>query len=306
MKSDILAKINLLLPGLSRAEAQVAQWVLEHPRRSADSAIGQVARAAQVSEPTIVRFCRSIGLGGFRELRTALAVSLRHPDSVVHQDVNAADGIAEAASKVLENSARALVDLRAAANSAANGAANSMPFEEAVRVMQPARQLLFVGLGASGLVARDAQHKFFRLGIPSSSATDIQTILQVASIAQPGDVFVTTSYSGTWSELVGAMGLARKNGAHVIAITDPASPLAQVAQLTFESHPSEDTNLYTPMSSRLVHLALLDALQVALALAMGSDAEDKLQRSKQALLKFRGNTAISIPTGSSRSSIRNP
>ncbi|MEQ8690510.1 MAG: SIS domain-containing protein [Pseudomonadales bacterium] len=283
MNADILARIRLLAPALSRAEAQVAQCVLAEPRQAAESAIAQLAAAAGVSEPTIVRFCRSLGLSGFRELRTQLVVSLQHPDSFLHQDVDSADAVSDAAAKVLENSVRALVNLRAVAN--------GMPFEQAVSLMQPARQLVFVGLGASGHVALDAEHKFFRLGIPTTSATDIQTIMQRAAIAQPGDVYIATSYSGTWRELVDAMSLVVENGAHVIAITDPSSPLARTAQIAFESHPSEDTSVYTPMSSRLVHLALLDALQVALALAMGADAEDKLRRSKQALSKFRSSAA---------------
>lgn len=283
MNADILSRIQLRMSVLSRAEAQVGQWILGQPRATADGSIAQLAAAAGVSEPTIVRFCRSLGLSGYRELRTQLMVSLQNPQSFLHQDVDATDEAVDAVGKVLDTSVAALVNLRALAS--------SMPFESAIDEMRSARQFVFVGLGASGLVARDAAHKFFRLGIPCTTATDSQTILQSAAISQPGDVFLATSYLGNWPELVEAMVVAKNNGAVVIAITDPTSPLASVAQLTFESHPDEDTNLYTPMSSRLVQLALLDALQVALALSLGADAEEKLRRSKQALVKFRQDAA---------------
>ena len=279
MNSDILARIALLAPTLSRAEAQVAKWVSAHPRQAADSTLAQWADMIGVSEPTIVRFCRSLGLAGFRDLRPLLLMSLQQPEQFIYQDVDADDDVPDAVGKVLDSSITALVGLRSVAA--------NMPFAEAVQVMAKARQLIFVGLGASGWVARDAQHKFFRLGTPCVSATDIQTILQHAAIAEEGDVLLVVSYSGTWQELVDAAALARGNGAQVIVVTDPSSPLAQVASLSFESHPVEDANVYTPMSSRLVHLALLDALQVALALALGSHAKSKLKESKRALLHFR-------------------
>ena len=83
------------------------------------------------------------------------------------------------------------------------------------------------------------------------------------------------------------MQLARDNAANVIAITDPLAPLASTADLVFESHIGEDTSVYTPMSSRLVQLALLDALQVALAVSLGRDAEQRLRDSKDALMRYR-------------------
>jgi len=80
---------------------------------------------------------------------------------------------------------------------------------------------------------------------------------------------------------------AQRAGAKVIAITDPGSQLAQVADLLLACHPTEDTSVFTPMTSRLVQLALLDGLQVALALKMGSTAETRLRLSKDVLNQAR-------------------
>jgi RpiR family carbohydrate utilization transcriptional regulator len=91
------------------------------------------------------------------------------------------------------------------------------------------------------------------------------------------------SHLGAWPELDRAAATARHNGATVIALTNPASPLARNASLVFGSEPHEDTSVYTPMSSRLAQLALLDALYVAFALSLGEVAADKLRRSKDAL-----------------------
>ena len=275
MTAYILDRIERQLDTLSRSEADVGRWVLEHPRQVIDQSIGELAVAAGVSEPTIIRFSRSVGVSGFRELKTRLIANLQRPESYLHHDVDAQDSAIDAAGKVLERSIWALVELREQIP--------KQPIEAAVEAMAAARQLVFSGLGASGIVAEDACHKFFRLGIPCSSAVDSQTILQRAAIAGAGDVHVAISHTGQWPDLVRAMALARRHGATVIALTDPQAPLAEQASLVIECHAPEDTNLFTPMCSRLAQLALLDVLQVALALARGEAAQAALRRSKDVL-----------------------
>lgn len=275
MNNSVTTRIEKQLATLSRSEQRVGEWILANIRRAVDASIMEVATAAGVSEPTVVRFCRSVGASGFRDFRTQLIGALQRPVSYLHNDVSTKDEPTDAAIKVLESSVQALVDLREQIV--------GMPFSAAVTAMAKARQLVFVGLGASGIVARDACHKFFRLGVPCSTAIDTLTILQQAAIAQPDDVYIAVSHTGQWRNLVQAMKLATERGATVIVITDPDAPLADVASLVFACHPNEDTNVFTPMSSRLAQLTLFDALQVALALEMGEKAQKNLRQTKQAL-----------------------
>ena len=271
----MLSDIEQRLPSLSRAEQRVARWVLEHPRQAANSKLAAVAKACDTSEPTVIRFCRHLGLDGFRQFTIRLTEALSRPAVFVHRNVSQDDTASDAVAKVMDASIRSLIDVRARAT--------SMPFEAAVTAMLAGRQIVFIGLGASGRVANDAQHKFFRLGIPCSALTDTPTMLQFAAIAGEGDVLVTISHSGQLLELERTAIAAHKAGATVIALTEPTSRLAAAADLLFACHISEDANVYTPQSSRLAHLAVLDAIQVALALALGDEAVDKLRRSKAAL-----------------------
>jgi RpiR family carbohydrate utilization transcriptional regulator len=160
---------------------------------------------------------------------------------------------------------------------------SSLPVDEAVAALKIARQIAFAGLGASGHVASDACQKFFRLGIPCTSLTNTPDLLQFSGIAEPSDVLVITSHGGRWPELARSAELARHRGATVIALTDRGSRLADLATILFPCEFVADASIYTPMSSRLAHLALLDALQVALALELGDTAVDRLQRSTKAL-----------------------
>ena len=159
-----------------------------------------------------------------------------------------------------------------------------MPFDAVVARMIKARQFVFAGLGASGHVASDASHKFFRLGVPCSALIDTPSIQQFAAIARSGDVLIVISKNGSAPTVCDSALRAYKNGAFVVAITDPGSRLARAASRTFACDAQEDTNIYTPRSSRLVHLALLDALHVSIALALGVSAAENLERSKDALI----------------------
>ena len=271
----MLDLVEKRLGSLSRAEQRVGRWVLEHPRQAANATLATVARECGTSQPTVIRFCRRMGLGGFRELGIRVTEALSRPRSYVHRDVSPDDSIPDAVAKVIEASIQSLIDVRSRLS--------DMPIAAAVKAMAAARHLAFAGLGGSGYVARDAGQKFFRLAIPCATLTDTPTILQFAAIAGPGDVLIITSQTGRWPELARAAELARNGGARVIALTDPDTTLAAAADIVFPCLPLEDTSLYTPMGSRLAQLTLLDALQVALALELGAPAVANLRSAKRAL-----------------------
>ena len=271
----MLKRIADTLADLSPAEKRVGRWVLEHPKEAANTTLARLATECETSEPTVVRFCRRVGLGGFRELTIRLTEALSNPASYVHRDVSPDDSTSDAIIKVLDASIQSLIEMRSQLS--------SMPVDAAVKAMQGARQIAFAGLGASGHVAHDACHKFFRLGIPCTSLRDTTMILQFAAIAAPNDVLVLLSHTGRWDDFARAARLAKTRGATVIALTNPDSDVAREADLLFPCRVIEDTSVYTPMSSRLAQLALLDAIHVALALAQGDTASDNLRRSKEAL-----------------------
>ncbi len=271
----MLSEIHRALPDLSPSEIKVAEWIVAHPKEAAGATLANVAEACATSEPTVIRFCRRVGLKGFRELGIRLTESLSRPGSYVHRDVHPDDKSSDAVIKVMDASIQSLIEMKSRLS--------EMPIDVAVAALSRARQIAFAGLGASGHVASDACHKFFRLGIPCSTLTDTPMILQFAAIAEPDDVLVLLSHTGRWPEFARAARMATARGATVIAVTNPASDLASVASILFPAHVIEDTSVFTPMSSRLAQLALLDAIHVALALQRGSGASDRLRLSKDAL-----------------------
>ena len=261
--------------GLSVAERRIADWVIQNPRLAAESTLARVAAACGVSEATVVRFSRSLGLKGFRAFTLRLAGSLGQA-GYLHRDVAPADSATSVAEKVFDASLRELVNTR-------EGLADQ-PFAGIAELLAGARQIIFVGVGGSGQVAMDARHKFFRLGIPCVVLNQYPDILQQCAIAEPDDVFFFISTRGHWRELVDAARTASSRGSACVALTRSDAALADAVDWQLCCEPEEDTSVFTPMTSRLSQLALLDALFVVLAMTLGDEAEERLRISKSVLV----------------------
>ena len=136
-------------------------------------------------------------------------------------------------------------------------------------------------------MAQDAQHKFFRFGISAVAYSDAHIQLMAAAVLASQDVLVAVSNSGSSIEILDAAGIAKKNGARLIAITHPDSPLAHIADCVLATAVQEDANLYTPMVSRLLQLAVVDILAIGLALRLGETASLQLEKGKLSVRSHR-------------------
>ena len=155
--------------------------------------------------------------------------------------------------------------------------------ENAIAMLSHARRIEFYGVGNSGIVAQDAQHKFFRFGISTVAYVDTHIQLMAASVLSDQDVLVVISNSGSSIEVLDAVSIAKENGAAVIAITRADSPLSQLADCVLSVMPQEDTERYTPMVTRLLQLVVIDILAIGLALRLGETASLQLEKSKRSI-----------------------
>ena len=260
---------------LPAAEKRVAALILAKPHDLLEMPLASVALASGVSEPTVIRCCRSFGCNGFADFKLRLARSLASGHLFVHADVDASDGAGELAAKVMGRAAAAIVQ--------AKSQLDAVRLESAIALLNSARRVECYGLGASGLVAADAQHKLFRLGMPAVAYSDAHVHGMAATMLRPGDVVLAFSASGRSTDLLSSVDLALESGASVIGITALGSPLAARCTVALELLIDEDTDIYTPMTTRLVQLAVVDVLAVGVALRQGPELLSRLRRAKQAL-----------------------
>lgn len=276
---NLLEQIQGRLDELNKAERKVAEVILLNPQQATRFSIAALAQAAKVSEPTVNRFCRSFGVSGYPELKLQLAQSLASGAAYVSRAVEADDDPAAYTQKIFGS---AIASLDSACQQL-----DPQQVSRAVDMMIQARQIHFFGLGASAPVALDAQHKFFRFNLAVSAHADVLMQRMLASVAHTGDLFVIISYTGRTRELVEIARVARDNGAIVLGITAPESPLAHECTETLEVITPEDTDVYMPMTSRMIHLALIDVLATGVTLRRGEDFLPHLKKIKDSLQATR-------------------
>ncbi|MBD5802974.1 putative HTH-type transcriptional regulator YbbH [Azoarcus sp. Aa7] len=273
--SPLLARIEASFDELRKSERAVAQFVLAHPNEVLNISIAELAYRVGVSQPTVARFVNALGFTGFKEFKLRLAQSLASGVPYVHRDVGPGDSLDEVAPKVFNRTIGALMSVR--------NQLDATRLERAVELITRAARMEFYGIGNSGIVATDAQHKFFRFGIPCVAYSDPHTQGMAATLLEEGDVVVAISASGRTPEIIRACELAREAGAEVIAITASGSPLARTATVLLAADVPEDPDVYAPMTSRIAHLAIIDVLSVSVALASGPELIKRLERTKQTL-----------------------
>jgi RpiR family carbohydrate utilization transcriptional regulator len=277
----LLSQVEAMRERLRPSERKLADYVMEAPREVLDLAMTDFATRAGVSQPTIARFCRALGFSGFREFKIRLAQSIASdvPAPAVYRDVRADEPAAGVAAKVLDRTIGALLQVRNSLSSDSVAAA--------IALLADARRIEFYGAGGSGIAALDVQHKFFRLGVPSVAYSDPHTYTTSAALLGAGDVVVVISNTGRTRDILDAVKSALAGGAKVIAITHGNSPLARMASVGLFANVDEDTDIFSPMTSRVSHLAIGDILAVGVALARGPEFAERLAEAKGVLDRRR-------------------
>jgi len=282
----VLERIKACLPSLAPAEQRVAKLVLSDPRSFAKQPISELADRAQVSKPTVVRFCRSVGYDGLSDFKLKLAGSVSEGVPFIHRSVDVDDKTNDVMVKVIDNTVAAFLKYRNDASTPA--------IEKAVTTLVEAftkgKRIEFFGVGNSGVVAQDAQHKFFRLGMHTIAYSDGHMQVMSASLLGPGDCVVVISNSGRTRDLMDACDIARKNGATTIVITASGSPLASAGHIHLAADHPEGYDRYSPMVSRLLHLMIIDILATCVALRIGGDKLQPLLREMKNNLRSKRYT----------------
>ena len=261
----MLDRIKASLPSLAAAEQRVGKLVLGDPRAFASLPVSELAERAHVSKPTVVRFCRSMGYDGLSDFKLKLAGSVSEGVPFIHRSVDADDKAADVLVKVIDNTVAAFLKYRNDASTYAIERASAA----LAATYQTGRRIEFYGAGNSGIVAQDAQHKFFRLGVNAVAYSDGHLQVMGASLLGPGDCAVVISNSGRTRDLMDACDIARKNGATTIVITSSGSPLATAGHIHLAADHPEGYDRYSPMVSRLLHLMVIDVLATCVALKIG-------------------------------------
>ena len=270
--NTLMERVQHLQHELSPAEQRVAALVLEHPRKVLSEPIAEIARLADVSQPTVIRFCRSLGFQGLAEFKLKFAGSLTGSIPVRHSQVRMSDSTHDLSAKVIDNTVSAILKFRDGLDVHA--------IDRAIELLRRANKVEFYAMGNARVVALDGQHKFFRFRIPTTAHGDAHLFQLAAELLQPGDVVVAISTAGQAPELLAAVDAARKAGASVIAITSSKSALAKKANVCLAVDHTEDSTTFLSMISRILQLLLIDIMAVGISLGDQAGENGDIEKRK--------------------------
>ncbi|MBE2278645.1 MAG: SIS domain-containing protein [Rhodobacteraceae bacterium] len=277
--NNILEVISLRRDELRKSDRKVADLVLADPERVINATIGEAAEWAGVSQPTVIRFCTSVGCLGYQDFKLRLAQSLALGMSATHSVITAADAPDRVSAKIFDYTIASLDWVR--------NHLDPVQVGRAVDVLSVASRIDFFGFGASGIVARDAQQKFPLFGVPCSAETDAHQQIMVASMLKPGDVAVCISNTGRTLAIIETAKRVRESGALVIGIIGSDGPLVDFCDIVLKAETLENTNIYTPTISRIAALTLIDILSTSVALRRGAEHVELFTRMKRNLRYLR-------------------
>lgn len=276
---DLLSRIVRLQPTLHPAVRCIADLVLEDVEFAIHARTTEIAARAGVSAATVTRFCRLIGYEGLREfkldLAKTLAVGVRylHPREYRTGDNDTMIEIVSQIHRSLDTLSEQVSDRELK--------------RLATLISNADRIVIFGGGGGSSMAAREAENRFFRLGMHATSCCDAQLQLMMAATLTEADVLLVLSITGRYGPIIHAAEVARQYGAQTISITAPGSPLSRVVANTVAFHTEEPRNIFLPTPARYMQIALIDILACEVAKLRGDGAVEPMRRIKYQLVHTR-------------------
>ena len=285
--ADIIGVVKDRYSTLSPGERAVADVVLSDVQGAVTASNGDIAMRAGVSQPTVMRFCRSVGCEGVRDFKLKLARSLAVGEAFLVQSAPQ-DRPGEAPpywTSILSEAHGALHEVERQLSAAQVVAA-------ADALAGAARVATFGLGGSSGTLAEEAQVRLFRYGVPVTACREPHVARMTAATLKPGDVFLALSSTGRTPEVVDALGIAARYGATTIAITRPESDLAKAADIALTVWIGEYPDALTPSASRFAFLAILDVVAAATGYRLGPVARENLRRIKFNIMDARAGEKL--------------
>lgn len=282
--AHLLQRLRERIDELPAAQRSVVQCVLEDPRAAVAATVEQLAQQAGVSMPTIVRTCRSFGFESVREFMLALAQDLAVTGSYLHRSVLAEDSAGDVASKIIHAAVSSLTEL--------GRRIDVDVLDQVASRLAEARRIDCYSVGAaSTFMASELQSRLFRLGCTANAIFDAHQQLVSASTLGPDGVAFVISHVGRMPYTLEAARFARSQGATVVALTQPDTQLAEIADLVLEVSVPQDAVMRVGTEAYLAHLVVIEILMVRLAQKLGPVATRGLQQFKQLLHKHGFDSA---------------
>jgi len=275
-----LGMLKEMLPKLPPSERKIAEYILKNPQQSISMTALELGKKSSTSGAAVIRLCKSLDLKGFQDLKLRIAGDLQKTTDEGFRDIKPNESLLSIVDKMVNNSISAIRETAELINTS--------ELEKAINLLSNAKSIHFVGVGASAIIAEDAQQKFLRINKAAYAFTDMHMAVTLIANASEEDVVVGISYSGETSEIVRVLELAKQKNIKTISLTKyGSSPLGKVADVRlYSSATREPTFRSGATSSRIGQLQIIDILFLCVASSDYEETIERLESTREAIRSF--------------------
>ncbi|WP_249365619.1 MurR/RpiR family transcriptional regulator [Cytobacillus citreus] len=272
-----------MLHKLPPSESKIAKYILQNPRESLSLTASELGKQSKTSSAAVIRLCKSLDLKSFQDLKLRIAGDLQKKDEQGFRDIEPNESTVSIIEKMTNNSIQTIRET-----------AELLSLEElskAVSVIQKANTIHFFGVGASNIIAQDAQQKFLRINKSANAFSDLHMAATVIANANENDVVVGISFSGQTIEVAKLLDLANHKGAMTISLTKYGASLVsdQADIRLYTSATREPAFRSGATSSRIAQLHMIDILFMCVASQQFEETVKHLDETRQAIDFLREN-----------------
>ncbi len=272
-----------LLPVLPPSEKKIASYIIENPHESISLTAIELGKRSSTSGAAVIRLCKSLNLKGFQDLKLRIAGDLQNTSNTGFRDIEPNEPLVSVIDKMTNNSIHTIRETAELLN--------VEELEKAVDVIRKAKRIHFIGVGASNIIAQDAQQKFLRINKTAFASLDMHIAATQIANANEEDVVVGISFSGETIEVAKLLQIAKKNNASTISITKYGNSIvSETADIKlYTSVTKEPTFRSGATSSRIGQLQVIDILFMCVASLQYDETVKHLNATRDAVAFLTNN-----------------
>ncbi|WP_240255879.1 MurR/RpiR family transcriptional regulator [Ferdinandcohnia quinoae] len=276
----MLSEMHSQLPP---SEKKIALYILENPQETISLTANELGKRSSTSSAAVIRLCKSLDLKGFQDLKLRIAGDLQKTREQGFRDIEPNESAISIIEKMTNNSIQTIQETAELLS--------TEELERAVKVLRDAGTIHFFGVGASSIIAQDAQQKFLRIDKKATAFPDLHMAATLVANAKENDVVVGISFSGNTFEVAKILELANKKGAHTISLTKYGSSLVteQADIRLYTSATREPTFRSGATSSRIAQLHVIDILFMCVASQEYEETVRHLDETREMIDILRDN-----------------
>ncbi|EST90390.1 hypothetical protein T233_00532 [Vagococcus lutrae LBD1] len=272
---NVKRRIESIYEELTKSEKKIADFVLISPEEVTLMTTSDLAKKTDASPATVTRFCKSIGMDSFAQLKVALASGINKTEPTEFSDIEANEKVESIKKKLLYNAHQSMADT--------TKHLDDTQIEKAVHSIEKAPIIYAFGIGASWLVAENFMQKFNRIGKSVVAISDIHIMLATLVSAPKDAIILLVSNSGNTKEIINLETSAKKHNIKSIGISQfGTNYLAKNADIPLHTVKPKEAELRSAATSSLhAQFMVIDILFFSYATKNYSEVYSTIEVSRK-------------------------